>query len=131
MAALSEWLVDDATAVSILQESVPRTPRLGVDPERWLGVHLAALETFAIVSASPDYAGQVRRSVRPGDLVVLRTRELPRVRVVLDVSPGSDGDKVVVLAPEATDSERSFLASHVATLPWDAGPSGAAAAAVG
>jgi hypothetical protein len=122
LAALATWLVDDAAAVSILQESVQRTPHLRVDPERWLRVHLAALETFAIVSASPDYAGEVGRSVRPGDLVVLRSRELPRVRVVLDVSPGRNGDKVVVFAPEATGSQRSFLASHVATLPWNAAP---------
>ena len=48
--------------------------------------------------------------------------------VVLDVRPGSDGGKVVMLAPDATDGERSFLASRVVTLPWDMGTTVAAVA---
>jgi len=53
---------------------------------------------------------------------------LPRVRVVLDVRQGSDGAKVMVFAPDATESERFFLASHVATLAWKTGVSSAAVA---
>ncbi|HYH96729.1 hypothetical protein [Hyalangium sp.] len=128
LAALGPWLVDDSTAQNVLEESVARTPRFRVDGERWLSVHRAALETFAIVTAAPDGLGQVGRRVRPGDLVVLHSREMPRVRVVLDVRPGSDGGKVVMLAPDATDGERSFLASRVATLAWDLGTTSATAA---
>ncbi len=117
-AAIGPWLVDDETARSILEESVARTPRYRVDGQRWLSVHLDALETFAVASSSPDDFGKVGRAVRPGDLVVLHAREAPRVRVVLDVRQGGDGAKVVILEPTSPDGERSFLASRVATLPW-------------
>jgi hypothetical protein len=121
LAALGPWLVDDATASSILEESVARTPRFRVDGERWIALHRAALETFALVAMTPDEHSQTSRGVKPGDLVVLHAREVPRVRVVLDVQPGGDGGKVVILAPDAPDGERSFLASRVVTLPWDLG----------
>jgi hypothetical protein len=86
-------------------------------------VHPAALETFAIVSASPDGVGQAGRRVKPGDLVVLHARETPRVRAVLDVRRGSDDGKIVLFAPDAPDGERSFLASRVVTLVWSMDPS--------
>jgi hypothetical protein len=127
LATLSPWLVDDTEAWTILEESVASTPRFRVDGERWLAVHRAALETFAIVTAVPDGLGQVGRCVCPGDLVVLHGREAPRVRVVLDARPDGGG-KVVVFEPDPTNRERSFLASRVATLAWDLGPTIAAAA---
>jgi hypothetical protein len=118
LAALGPWLVEDDTASSILEESVTRTPRFGVDGERWLAVHRSALEVFAAVTAAPDTSGQTGRHVRPGDLVVLHSRESPRVRVVLDIRPGSDGGKVVMFDPKAIDRERAFLESRVTTLAW-------------
>jgi hypothetical protein len=57
----------------------------------------------------------------PGNLGLLPARKAPRVRVILEVRPGSDGGKVVMLAPDAPDGERSLLASRVVTLPWDVG----------
>ncbi len=128
LAALSSWLVEDAAASTVLEESVARTPRFRVDGERWVAVHRSALEVFAAVAADPDAHGKTGRRVRPGDLVVFNGRELPRVRVVLDVRQGSDGAKVMVFAPGATESERFFLASHVATLAWKTGGSSAAVA---
>ena len=80
------------------------------------------------MALTPDEHRLTPRRVKPGDLVVLHAREVPRVRVVLDVRPGSDGGKVVMLAPDATDGERSFLASRVVTLPWDMGTTAAAVA---
>jgi hypothetical protein len=118
LAALGTWLVEDETASSLLEESVARTPRFGVDGERWLAVHRSALEVFAAVTAEPDTSGQTGRRVRPGDLVVLHSRESPRVRIVLDVRQGSDGGKVIMFDPEGTDGERAFLASRVTTLAW-------------
>lgn len=118
LAALGTWLVEDDTAASILEESVTRTPRFGVDGERWLAVHRSALEVFTAVTAAPDTSGQSGRRVRPGDLVVLHSRESPRVRVVLDVRQGSDGGKVVLFDPKGTDRERVFLESRVTTLAW-------------
>lgn len=119
LATLAPWLVDDAAASAIFEESIARTPRLRVDADNWLRLHLAALEVFAIVSAVPDASGQTGRRVQPGDLVILRSSEEPRVRVVLDVHHGKDGGKVTILAPDAPTGERSFLASRVATLSWD------------
>ena len=128
LATLSPWLADDTEAWTILEESVARTPRFRVDGERWLAVHREAMETFALVALTPDEHRLTARRVKPGDLVVLHAREVPRVRVVLDVRPGSDGGKVVMLAPDAADGERSFLASRVVTLPWDMGTTVAAVA---
>lgn len=121
LATLSPFLVDDTEAWTIVEESVARTPRLRVDGERWIAVHRAALETFAVVALAPDEHPVTARNVKPGDLVVLHAREAPRVRVVLDVRPGGEGTKVVMLAPEGADGERSFLASRVVTLPWSIG----------
>ena len=121
LASLGPWLVDDAAALTILDESVARTPRFRVDGEGWLRVHVAALETYAILSVAPEGVGQVGRHVRPGDLAILPGREAPRVRVVLDVRPGTEGSKIVVLAPDALDGERTFLASRAPTMAWDAG----------
>ncbi len=118
LAVLGPWLVEDAAAWQILDESVARTPRFRVDGERWLAIHRRALETFAAVTAEPDEHGQPGRLVQPGDLVVLHHRESPRVRVVLHVRQGSEGDVVVVLAPDSDNNERSFQASRVAPLPW-------------
>jgi hypothetical protein len=127
LAALGPWLVDDSTAQNVLEESVARTPRFRVDGEHWVGVHLAALRTFAVASASPDELGEVGRVVKPGDLVILPAREAPRVRVVLDVGRGSDGSKVVMFDPDAKDGVRAFLASRVATLAWGAAAADAVA----
>jgi hypothetical protein len=121
LATLSPWLMGDDTAWIIFEESIARPPRFRVDGERWVAMHRSALEVFAAVAADPDVHGKTGRRVRPGELVVLHGRELPRVRVVLDVRQGSDGAKVMVLAPDATESERFFLASHVATLAWKTG----------
>lgn len=128
LAALSPWLVDDSEAWTILEDSVVRTPRFRVDGERWIAVHRAAMETFALVTLTADEHRLTARRVKPGDLVVLHAREVPRVRVVLDARPGTDGGRVVMLAPDAPDGERSFLGSRVVTLAWDLGTSSAAAA---
>lgn len=77
LATLGPWIVDDSVAQAVLEESVSRTPRFAVDSERWLRVQLAALQTFAIVNASPDEFGKVRRTAKPGDLVILHDREAP------------------------------------------------------
>lgn len=127
LAALGPWIGDDAAAWSIMTESVARTPRVRVDSERWIAVHRAALETFALMALMPDEQNKTVRRVKPGDLVILRASEEPRVRVALDVQPGGSGTKVVILSPEAPDGERSFLESHVVTLPWELGMKVAAA----
>ncbi|MFO0572399.1 MAG: hypothetical protein U1A78_00230 [Polyangia bacterium] len=128
LATLGTWLVDDPVAADLLKGSLALTPRFRIDGERWLRVHLSALETFAIVTASPDGIVQTGRRVKPGDLVVLPAGETPRVRVALDVRRGSDSEKLMVLDPDAEDSERWFLASRVATLEWNEGTSATAVA---
>jgi hypothetical protein len=128
LATLGPWLVDDVEAVTVLEESVARTPRFGVDGDRWLQVHVAALEAFALVSAAPDGAGKTGRKVEPGDLVILQASEDPRVRLVLEVRQGRDGGKVVICEPDAEDGERAFIASRVATLEWQVAPAHAATA---
>jgi hypothetical protein len=119
LAVLAPWLVDDHAASAMLEESVARTPRYRVDGDRWLAVHRSALATFAIVETDPDAHGQLGRQAHPGDLVVLRSQEDPRVRVVLDVIPGNDGGKVVLFDPNDEEGLRSFLSSRMATLSWD------------
>jgi len=127
LAMLGPWLVDDAEARGILEDSVTRTPRYRVDGERWLRAHLAALETFAIASSSPGDVGRLGRAVRPGDLVVLPISMSPRVRVILEVRSGSEGAKVIVFDPDAKNYERAFLASRVSVLAWSSDDAAAAA----
>lgn len=118
LATLGPRLIEDAAAWQILEESVGRTRRFRVDGERWLIVHRRVLETFTAVASDPDEHGNTGRRVQPGDLVVLHHRESPRVRVVLHVRQGSEGEVVVVLAPDTDKGERSFQASRFATLAW-------------
>lgn len=128
LAVLAPWLVADDTASTILDQSVALTPRFGVDAERWRTMHWSALQVVATLAAAPDTSGGTGRRVQPGDLVVLRMGESPRVRVVLEIRQGAAGEKVVLFDPDAESGERSFLASRVPTLPWQAEPANAAAA---
>jgi hypothetical protein len=116
LAALSPLLADDDVAATALAESVTRTPRYRVDPDKWLLIHSALADDFARVAADPDHHGEMERRPRPGDLVVLNSPESPRVRMILDVRAGSNGEKVVFFDPGEEAGERSFLASRVATL---------------
>lgn len=118
LATLGPALIGDDDALSTLEESVTRTPRYRVDADRWLRIHSALLETFAQVAVDPDNHGQMRRTPRPGNLVVLGNRESPRVRLVLDVRAGGDGGKVIFFDPDGTQGERAFVVSRVATTPW-------------
>jgi hypothetical protein len=119
LAALGPWLVDDESASTILEESVARTPRFRVDGQRWIAVHRAALETFALVALAPDEHGKSGRHVKPGDLVVLPARKEPRVCVVLNVGTRSNGVVIDILDHREGGFVRSFLSSRVATLAWD------------
>jgi hypothetical protein len=118
LASLGPWLIGDASAQKFLEESVSRTTRFGVDGERWVRMHLAALDAFAIVSASPDELGKLGCDIDSGDLVLLHPNESPRVRVVLDVVEGSEGGMVSVFDPDARDGTRTFLASRVPAFQW-------------
>lgn len=118
LASIGPWLVGDASAQKFLEESVSRTTRFGVDGERWVRMHLAALDTFTIVSASPDELGKLGCDIDSGDLVLLHPNESPRVRVVLDVVKGSEGGMVYVFDPDARDGTRTFLASRVPAFQW-------------
>jgi hypothetical protein len=117
LAVLAPLLIEDATAWTVLEESVARTPRYQVDPDRWVAHHRAALEHVAAVDRAPEVHGSMRRAVRPGDLAILQGHESPRVRVVLNVLPGSD-IKIVVYDPDDEDGVRAFVSSRIATLPW-------------
>jgi hypothetical protein len=119
LGVLGLWLQGDGNALGILADSVTRTPRPGVDGDRWVRRHSALLAAFAEAAAKPDHIGQTGRRPRPGDLVVLNSRESPRIRVILDVLPTRDDVKVVILDPAASDSKRTFLGSRVATLAWE------------
>lgn len=128
LAALGIWLVDDSFAESILEESVAHTPHFRMDEECWLRCHLDALEAFAMVSASPEGAGKLGRAVKSGDLVLLHANEAPRVRIVLDVVGGGDGEKISVFDPGRKDGFRTFLVSRMPTLPWSVSISATAVA---
>lgn len=56
-------------------------------------------ETFAVVEVSPGEIWQSGRRVKPRDPVILHALETPRIRVVLDVHRGSEGDKIVMFDP--------------------------------
>jgi hypothetical protein len=129
LATLSTWIIDDEDAIKIFEESVRRTPRFGIDAERWLSVHCGLLQGFARTARDPDPRARLGRHARPGDLVVLGPQEFPRVRVLLDVRPGSEGTKAVFFDPATPRRERAFLCSRIRSLPWPSAPSAVAAIA--
>lgn len=118
LAALGPWLVEDSSAQAILQESVTRTPRVHIDGVRWLDRHLDALEALTRRLTSAHELGTHGRAVEPGDLVVLRDDEVPRVRVALAVVGRIDDGRITIFDPEAKNKTRHFLASRVTTLQW-------------
>lgn len=117
LAALGPWLAVDDLAQDTLRESLLRTPRPHADAERWLCRHLDALEALAIVGSSVEKHGEHGRVAQAGDLVILRSGEAPRVRIILDVVGELDG-KVLIFDPDTKDGVRCFLTSKVTTLPW-------------
>ncbi|MGK3982513.1 hypothetical protein WME99_05720 [Sorangium sp. So ce136] len=127
-ALLAPWLAADPEAISILEESVARTPKPRVDGDRWFIVHLGLAERLEEVLADPVRAARPARRPRPGDLVVLAERFSPRVRVVLDVNAIVGDAKVVLFDAGDESGRREFLASKVASLPWEPERSGRVAA---
>jgi hypothetical protein len=118
-ALLAPWLVNDTEAISVLEQSVPRTPRPHVDGDRWWLVHLGLAQRLAELAAGPTRVTKRARVPRPGDLLWLSERFMPRVRVALDVVPTSGDMKVVVFDAEDETLRREFLASRIVTLPWE------------
>lgn len=117
-ALLAPWLASDAEAITILEETVPRTPKYKVDGDRWFLVHLTLAERVARLVRDPTGGEPLGRRVRPGDLVVLSERFDPRVRVVLDVVATSGDAKVVFYDADEDDAQRAFLASRVVATSW-------------
>jgi hypothetical protein len=107
LASLSPWLVDDDAAWNILEESVARTPRFRIDGERWIAVHRAALETFALVALTPDEHRQTaRRASACGGRRSTRTRT-SRARAALDWPP-KVRHSGLGSPPDAHVAERAF-----------------------
>ncbi len=121
-ALLAPFITREAYGHEILLESVEKTPRRGVDGQAWVARHLDLAETFALVELEPGASGLLGRTPRPGDLVVLAERFVPRVRVVLAVEHVVGGDaKVKVFDANEEDGARTFLASKVTSLEWCGG----------
>jgi hypothetical protein len=118
-ALLAPWLASDVDAISILEETVPRTPRYRVDGDGWFLVHLTLAERVAQLVHNPAGGEPLGRRVRPGDLVVLSERFDPRVRVVLDVVATEGDSKVIFYDADADGGQRAFLASKVAPFAWN------------
>jgi hypothetical protein len=117
-ALLAPWLAGDSDALSVFEESIARTPKHGVDGDRWFLVHLGLAERLAEVLADPTRAATRGRMPRPGDVVVLPERFAPRVRVVLDVEVIVGDAKVVLFDADDESARREFLASRLSSLPW-------------
>jgi hypothetical protein len=118
-ASLAPWLTPDARATAILNESVSRTPRYKIDGNRWLVVHVSFAAGFDRITTDPGGVAKAGRAPRPGDLVVLSERFDPRVRVVLEVAASGGDTKVTFYDHDEESGQRTFLASRVATLPWE------------
>jgi hypothetical protein len=129
LACLAEWIVHDEVAAKILADSVSRTPRYGIDGERWLRIHRGLLEQFALITADPDHHGRKGALPNPGDLVVLNESFYPRVRVILTSQTRTTGVMVGLFDPDVESELRKFVSSHVASLPWPRGKAPSAASA--
>jgi len=142
-------LQDEPEAVRAAREFVAQS-LVGSSPDLIVDAQLLATELVTnarlhgvppIMVGAVRHLGRVRLEVEDaGQTLPVRTRDsldsmtgrgLTLVSALASswgVDPGSDGGKVVMLAPDATDGERSFLASRVVTLPWDMGTTVAAVA---
>jgi hypothetical protein len=106
---------EDERAMDLARSSTSATLTSGVDPDRWLHVHLdAAIHAAGCVAGA---APPTTAAPSPGDIVVLNESCDPRVRLVLDVIPTGTDAKVVVFDSNEESEQRIFMASRLKIWP--------------
>jgi hypothetical protein len=116
LAYLAPHCAADAHALELAVGSVRETSRRGQDGDAWLRRHRAFMRDIASVMRDPDACTRVGGSPRPGDIVCLAPQFEPRVRLVVNVQTGSQGDMVTVVDEDNKNGERKFLADWVERL---------------
>lgn len=116
LAYLAPHCSADEHALELAAASVQDTPRRGQDGDGWLTQHRSFMAEVASVIAAPEACARVTRPPRPGDIVCLAPQFEPRVRLVVNVQAGSQGDMVTVVDESTQDGEKKFLANRVELL---------------
>lgn len=118
-ASIASWLALDEDALTILGESVARTPRYRVDGDHWVHAHVARANRLAEIVTGESRGFRTGRAPKPGDLVLLAERFDPRMRVILDIVPTRGDAKLVCSDVDDETGQREFMASRVATATWE------------
>lgn len=116
LAYLAPHCAADEHALELAVASVQATPRRGQDGDGWLTRHRSFMAEVASVVSDPEACARVTRPPCPGDIVCLAPQFEPRVRLVVNVQAGSQGDMVTVVDANTKDGEKKFLANRVDVL---------------
>lgn len=116
LACLAPYCSVDEHALELAVASVQDTPRRGQDGDGWLTRHRSFMAEVAAVVSAPEACARVTRPPRPGDIVCLAPQFEPRVRLVVNVQTGSQGNMVTVVDESTKDGEKKSLANRVELL---------------
>ena len=111
LAYLAPFIACDLRAIEIATESIRDTPRRGRDGDMWMQRHLSFIREISSVASNPEKYESAESPPRPGDVAILPTINMPRVRLVVGVQKGSSGYKVRILDFEK--GTRTFLSDYV------------------
>ena len=117
-ASVAAHLADDVVARDILTDAVSQTGKRGIDGRSWVTRHLHLGDRLAAIKKWPESIEKSERMPRAGDLVVLGPQRDPRIRVVLEVIPSRESDKLTVLDHGEAGRTTKFLANRVSCVGW-------------
>jgi hypothetical protein len=118
LASLASFASGDARVAEVLSESVVRSARRGVDSLGWVQTHLRFVDQVVALERAPIAASLRTPPVRPGNLVVLPQKFVPRVRVAIDVYPGTKDTQVTVVDLQSETGARKFLIGWLSWMDW-------------
>ena len=117
-ASVAAHLALDVEARDILTDAVSQTGKRDIDGSSWVTRHLGLADRLAAIKKCPEYIEKSERVPCAGDLVVLGPQKDPRIRVVLEVIPSRESDKLTVLDHGEARRTTKFLANRVSCVGW-------------
>ena len=119
--SVANHLGNDEEARETLTHAVGETSRRGIDGNSWVARHLRLADRLSAIGTQPESINGSGRVPRVGDLVILKPKCDPRVRIVLEVVPSRDSHLLTVLDPTHESGKTKFLATHVDCVEWEHG----------
>src|SRR5262249_24095503 len=115
---IGNLIVEDVRAQSFAEGALEKTPRREMDHRSWWKNVLADLNWVVRFERNPELTQPSGRPIEPGDLVLLPSKFDPRLRVALEVEPGTRGPIVSVADGKNEDGIRRFVSSFLKTVEW-------------